>query len=150
MPPLGGGSGGTCVRTDAANCQGGELTVSGTCTCNRQVIMSGETYALEYTNGKCVPKRCPISTEMRDGKCTAVSAVTPASEPEPKAKPKETKDADDGEHHHGCGHGMVRTHNGNCVVARRKMPAITAPPGLTQYYRNYQFPGNGPPQTPPN
>ena len=35
MPPLGGGSGGTCVRTDAANCQGGELTVSGTCMCNR-------------------------------------------------------------------------------------------------------------------
>ena len=90
MPPRGGGSGGTCVRTDAANCQGGELTVSGACMCNGQVIMSGETYLLEYTNGKCVPKRCPVSTEMRDGKCTSVSAVTPASapEPEPKAKPK--------------------------------------------------------------
>jgi hypothetical protein len=152
MPPLGGGSGGTCVRTDAANCQGGELTVSGTCTCNRQVIMSGETYALEYTNGKCVPKRCPISTEMRDGKCISVSAVAPAStpEPEPKAKPKDTKDADEGEHHRGCGHGMVRTHSGNCVVARRKMPAMAAPPGLTQYYRNYQFPGSAPSSTPQN
>jgi hypothetical protein len=38
----------------------------------------------------------------------------------------------------------VRTHNGNCVVARRKMPTIVAPPGLGQYYRNYQFPGNNP------
>jgi hypothetical protein len=152
MPPLGGGSGGTCVRTDAANCQGGELTVSGSCMCNRQVIMSGETYALEYSNGKCVPKRCPISTEMRDGKCISVSAVAPAStpEPEPKAKPKETKDADEGEHHRGCGQGMVRTHSGNCVVARRKMPAIAAPPGLSQYYRNYQFPGNAPSSIPQN
>lgn len=148
MPPRGGGGGGggTCVRTDASNCQGGELTVSGGCMCNGQVVMSGETYLLEYTNGKCVPKRCPVSTEMRDGKCTAVSAVTPAPapapEPEPKAKPKETKDADEGEHYHGCGRGMVRTHNGNCVVARRKMPAMAAPPGFSQYYRNYQFPGN--------
>lgn len=146
MPPRGGGGGGggTCVRTDAANCLGGELTVSGACMCNGQVIMSGETYSLEYTNGKCVPKRCPVSTEMRDGKCISVSAVTPASppEPEPKANPKETKDADDGEHHHGCGRGMVRTHSGNCVVARRRAPVVGAPPGLGQYYRSYQFPGN--------
>jgi hypothetical protein len=142
MPPLGGGSGGTCVRTDAANCQGGELTVSGTCMCNGQVVMSGETYLLEYTNGKCVPKRCPVSTEMHNGKCTSVSAITPASAPEsePKARPKE--DADDGERHRGCGRGMVRARNGNCVVARRRMPAIPAPPGLGQYYRNYPFPGN--------
>jgi hypothetical protein len=106
--------------------------------------MSGETYLLEFTNGKCVPMRCPVSTEMRNGKCTAVPAVTPASapEPEPKARPKETRDTDEGEHHRGCGHGMVRTHSGNCVVARRRMPAVAAPPGLTQYYRNYQFPGN--------
>ncbi len=153
MPPRGGGGGGggTCVRTDASNCQGGELTVSGSCMCNGQVIMSGETYLLEYTNGKCVPKRCPVSTEMRDGKCISVSAVTPADtpEPEPKAKPKETKDADDGDHHHGCGRGMARTHNGNCVVARRKMPTIVPPPGLSQYYQNYQFPGR-PQQTPQN
>ena len=148
MPPLGGGSGGTCVRTDAANCQGGELTVNGSCMCNRQVVMSGETYLLEYTNGKCVPKRCPISTEMRDGKCISVSAVTPAPEPEPKAKPKETKDADEDERHRGCGHGMVRTHSGNCVIARPKMPAMPAPPGLNQYYRNYHFPGATPSPTP--
>jgi hypothetical protein len=150
MSPRGGGSGGTCVRTNAANCQGGELTVSGTCMCNGQVVMSGETYLLEYTNGKCVPKRCPVSTEMRNGKCTAVSAVTPASAPEPTAKPKDSKDTDEGETHHGCGRGMVRTHNGNCVVARRKLPAIAAPPGLSQYYRNYQFPGNSSSATPQN
>jgi hypothetical protein len=152
MPPRGGGDGGTCVRTDASNCQGGELTVSGACMCNGQVVMSGETYLLEYTNGKCVPKRCPVSTEMRDGKCTSVSAVTPASapEPEPKAKPRETKDADEGEHHHGCGRGMVRSHSGNCVVARRRMPAMAPPPGFGQYYRNYQFPGNSPSSIPQN
>jgi hypothetical protein len=114
--------------------------------CNGQVIMSGDTYLLEYTNGKCVPKRCPVSTEMRDGKCLSVSAVAPAPEPEsePKVKPKESKDADEGEHPHGCGRGMVRTHSGNCVVARRRAPAIGAPLGLGQYYRNYQFPGNPP------
>jgi hypothetical protein len=89
---------------------------------------------------------------MRDGKCISVSAVAPAStpEPEPKAKPKETKDADEDEHHRACGRGMVRAHSGNCVVARRKMPAMAAPPGLSQYYRNYQFPGNAPSSTPPN
>jgi hypothetical protein len=152
MPPHGGGAGGTCVRTDAANCQGGELTVGGTCMCNGQVIMSGETYLLEYTNGKCVPKRCPISTEMREGKCISVSTVTPAPAPapEPKAKPKESKDADEGEHHHGCGRGMVRTHNGNCVVARHKMPAVAVPPELGQYYRNYQLPGRTPSSNAPN
>ena len=152
VKPSRGGGGGTCVRTDAANCQGGELTVSGTCMCSGQVVMSGETYLLEYTNGKCVPKRCPVSTQMREGKCTAVSAVAPASapEPEPKAKPKETKNADEGEHYRGCGRGMVRTHSGNCVVARRKVPVIVAPPELTQYYRNYQFPGNSSTANPPN
>ncbi len=145
MPPRGGGGdgGGTCVRTDASNCLGGELTVNGACMCNGQVIMSGETYLLEYNNGKCVPKRCPVSTEMRSGKCLSMSDITPVSapEPEPKAKPKDT---DESEHHHGCSHGMVRTHSGNCVVARRKMPAM-APPGLGQYYRNYQFPNNSAP-----
>jgi hypothetical protein len=150
MPPRGGGDGGTCVRTDASNCQGGELTVSGACMCNGQVVMSGETYLLEYTNGKCVPKRCPVSTEMQNGKCTSVSAITPASapDPEPKAKPQE-KDADEGEHHRGCGRGMVRSHSGNCVVARRRMPAMAAPHGFPQYYPNYQFPGHQQ-QTPQN
>jgi len=141
MPPRGGGSGGTCVRTDAANCQGGELTVSGNCMCNGQVIMSGETYLLEYTNGKCVPKLCPVSTEMRDGKCISLSAVTPAPAPEPKAKPKLAKEeAEDDEPRRGCGRGMVRTRSGNCVIARRKMPDI--PRGYSQYYRHYRLPGS--------
>jgi hypothetical protein len=43
----------------------------------------------------------------------------------------------------------VRTHSGNCVVARRKMPAMAAPPGFPEYYQNYQFP-NHQPQTPQN
>jgi hypothetical protein len=154
MPPRGGGGGGggTCVRTDASNCQGGELTVSGSCMCNGQVIMSGETYLLEYTNGKCVPKRCPVSTEIRDGKCISLSAITPASAPgpEPKAKPKETKDADEGEHHRGCGRGMARTHSGNCVAVHRRMPAMAPPSGFPQYYRNYPFPGTSTSANPPN
>ena len=62
---------GTCVKTSAENCQGGELTVAGTCFCNGQVTMSGENYALELVGGKCVPKRCPEHTYLRDGKCVA-------------------------------------------------------------------------------
>ena len=62
---------GTCVKTDAANCQGGELTVAGTCFCNGRVTMSGENYALELVGGKCVPKRCPEHSYLKDGKCVA-------------------------------------------------------------------------------
>jgi hypothetical protein len=54
----------------AAVCLGGELTVSGQCLCSGQVTMSGETYLLEYSRGKCLPMRCPVS-EVKDGKCTA-------------------------------------------------------------------------------
>jgi hypothetical protein len=107
--------------------------------------MSGETYLLEYINGKCVPRRCPISTEMRNGKCLSVSAAEPEPAPAPKAKPKEVReDADEGEHHRGCGRGMVRAHSGDCVIARRRMPAIAPPPGLSQYYRTYEFPAHPP------
>jgi len=94
-----------------------------------------------------VPKRCPVSTEMRDGKCISVSAVAP--EPESKTKPKDSKEGDDDEHHRGCGRGTVRTHSGGCVIARRRLPAIPAPPGFGQYYRTYQFPGNSA-SNPPN
>ena len=62
---------GTCVRTDASNCQGGELTVAGTCFCNGRVTMSGENYALELVGGKCIPKRCPEHTYLKDGQCVA-------------------------------------------------------------------------------
>jgi hypothetical protein len=64
---------GTCVRTNAENCLGGELTVTGTCFCNGRVTMSGETYALEFVGGKCVPKRCPEHSYLKDGKCVPAS-----------------------------------------------------------------------------
>jgi hypothetical protein len=62
---------GTCVKTNAENCQGGELTVAGTCFCNGRVTMSGESYALEWLGGKCVPKRCPEHSYLKDGRCVA-------------------------------------------------------------------------------
>jgi hypothetical protein len=144
-------NGGMCVRTNAENCLGGELTVSGTCLCSGQVVMSGETYLLEYTNGKCLPKRCPVQTQLQNGKCVALSAVSPKPEPEAKTKPskdasKESADEDD-DHRPHCGRGMVRTKNG-CVAARHKLPTTT-PPGLAgppsnlnKYYRTYQNQGN--------
>jgi hypothetical protein len=64
-------AGGTCVKTDAPNCQGGEMTVAGTCFCNGRVTMSGEDYGLELVGGKCVPKRCAEHTYLKDGKCVA-------------------------------------------------------------------------------
>ena len=159
-------NGGMCVKTHAQNCLGGELTVSGTCLCNGQVVMSGETYLLEYTNGKCVPKRCPVQTQWRNGKCVALSAAAPALEPQPNTKPppsketpKETTDEQDERRAH-CGRGMVRTRNG-CVAVRHKLPLISAPPGLgalpglagpppnpSKYYRTYQNQGNS--SMPPN
>jgi len=65
------GSGGTCVRSNAENCRGGVLTVAGVCLCDGRVTMSGETYALEFLGGKCVPKRCPDKSYLQDGKCVA-------------------------------------------------------------------------------
>lgn len=159
-------AGGMCVKTNAENCLGGELTVSGTCLCNGQVVMSGETYLLEYTNGKCVPKRCPVQTQWQNGKCVALSAVSPSPTPEAKTKPvpakeasKDAADKDDQRPH--CGRGTVRTRNG-CVAARHKLPAIGAPPGLampspglagappnlSKYYKNYQNQSNS--VMPPN
>ena len=135
-------TGGTCVKLHAENCLGGELTVSGTCLCTGQVVMSGETYGLEYVNGKCVPKRCPEQTVLKGNKCLAMSTTAAAPEPEATkpAPPKEVEEED--EHRHHCGHGMVHTHAG-CVPARRPYPVgIGAiPPDLQRYYRNYQMPG---------
>ena len=135
-------NGGTCVKAHADNCLGGELTVSGTCLCNGQVVMSGETYGLEYVNGKCVPKRCPEQTVLKSGKCIALS--TSAAVPEPAAaKPASAKEtADEEEHRRHCEHGIVHTHSG-CAPARRRSPVgIGAiPPDLQRYYRNYQTRG---------
>jgi len=138
------GNGGTCVKAHAENCLGGVLTVSGTCLCTGQVVMSGETYGLEYVNGKCVPKRCPEQTVAKGGKCLAISttaAVPEVQEPKPPA-PKAADDAD--EHRRHCGKGMVRTHAGCAPARHRYPPEIGAIPSeLQRYYRNYQItPGN--------
>jgi hypothetical protein len=69
--PATSGSGGTCVRSNAENCRGGVQTVAGICLCDGRVTMSGETYALEFVNGKCVPKRCADQTYLKEGKCVA-------------------------------------------------------------------------------
>ncbi|HLG84023.1 MAG TPA: hypothetical protein VKY22_23680 [Bradyrhizobium sp.] len=135
-------NGGTCVKTHADNCLGGELTVNGTCLCTGQVVMSGETYGLEYANGKCVPKRCPEQTVLRSGKCLAISTTAAAPEPE-AARPAAPKEADEEDgHRRPCGKGMVHSHSG-CVPARHRYPAWigTVPPDLQRYYRNYQMPG---------
>jgi hypothetical protein len=154
MPVNGVAAGGRCVKTDAENCLGGEMTVSGTCQCNGQVRMSGDVYLLEFVKGKCIPKRCPVQTVLKDGKCTT-AALTPAAEPEETGKvarakdantePKDkdvqkdkdtSKNADDEEHRHRCGRGMVRTPAGECVAARRRAPNGEA--AARQYYRMYQ------------
>jgi hypothetical protein len=130
-------NGGTCVKSHADNCLGGELTVSGTCLCTGQVVMSGETYGLEYVNGKCVPKRCPEQTVPRGGKCLAISttAVSPEPEATRSAAPKE---ADEDEHRHRCAKGMVHARSG-CVPARHRyrLGIGAIPPDLQRYYRNY-------------
>src|SRR5207248_710134 len=54
--PASSGTGGSCVRSNAENCRGGDLTAGGSCLCSGRVTMSGETYALEFLSGKCVPK----------------------------------------------------------------------------------------------
>jgi len=141
MAATGGAGGGTCVRTDAENCLGGALTVSGKCMCNGQVTMSGETYLLEYSRGKCLPMRCPVTALLRDGKCGSTSSAEPASEPESKPLPpapkegKTTREAsDDGERRRHCGRGMVMTRSG-CVPAQRRLNDM-----YRHYYRNFQFP----------
>jgi hypothetical protein len=100
--------GGTCVRANADNCLGGQMTVAGACLCNGQVTMSGQIYDLEFARGKCVPKRCP-----RDGPCVAAAA-----KPDSHGSPKLSSD----ERPRDCGHGMVATRHG-CVPARHRSHA---------------------------
>lgn len=69
--PLTSASGGRCVRTVAEDCRGGNLASNGTCRCDGRVTMSGETYALEWVGGQCVPKRCPVDTYLKAGACVA-------------------------------------------------------------------------------
>jgi hypothetical protein len=129
-----GTPGGLCARTDADNCLGGELTVSGKCVCDGQVTMSGEIYLLEYSNGKCLPMSCPVTALLRSGKCPSSSSAEPGEEQRPA--PRQAREAeDDSEPHHHCGHGMVYTRSG-CVPARRH-----APEEYRRYYQNYHLPG---------
>jgi hypothetical protein len=138
MPAAGNAGGGTCVRTNAENCLGGELTVSGKCMCSGQVTMDGQTYLLEYSNGKCLPARCPVTAPLRDGRCVAGTSPQLSSQPETKPV-KETKDtADDSEPRRRCERGMVYTRSG-CVPARRRAQDYES--RLRQYYRNYRYPG---------
>jgi hypothetical protein len=130
--------GGTCARANADNCLGGELTTSGKCICNGQVTMDGETYLLEYSNGKCLPMRCPV-TALHDGKCgAATTSAQPSAEPERKGQPskevRETREtSDEDEHRRHCGRGMVMTRSG-CVAAHRRQDWEGT---ARQYYRNY-------------
>lgn len=116
-------AGGTCVRTDAENCQGGELTTSGVCLCDRRVVMSGDEYALEYVNGKCVPQRCPIAA-AKEGTCPPAPVRAGAREPEEKTRPPSPGVVEnESEHRRHCGRGMVRTRSG-CVPGRHRYPGI--------------------------
>jgi hypothetical protein len=149
MPASGDAEGGTCARTNAENCLGGELTVSGKCMCSGQVTMDGETYLLEYSNGKCLPMRCPV-TALRDGKCGTNPSAKASQEPENKERPapreaRETRDApEESEHGRHCGRGMIHTRSG-CVEARRRRDWDENAASARQYYRRL-YPG---PVTPP-
>jgi hypothetical protein len=140
------GNGGTCIKTHADNCLGGELTVSGTCLCTGEVVMSGETYALEFENGKCLPRRCPEQTLLRGGKCIAISSTAAAPEPEETAKPAsraETPGEHGEEKNQHCARGMVRSRTG-CVAAQHRYQTNTsgAQSDPRRYYRTYPMPGN--------
>jgi hypothetical protein len=137
MPDSLNSGGGTCVKSHTESCLGGELTVDGKCLCNGQVVMSGETYLLEHVRGKCVPKQCPVQTLLRDGKCVATSADSPATSPDlagsPKpALPKEA--AEEGEHRYRCGQGKVPTRSG-CATAHRRSSRFSL---RRYYYRMYR------------
>jgi hypothetical protein len=149
MPAPGNAGGGTCVRTNADNCLGGKLTVSGKCLCSGQVTMDGETYLLEYANGKCLPMRCPV-TALRDGKCATISSAKAAQEPESKERPapretKETKETSEGseenEHRRHCDRSMVYTRSGCVAAHRRSLDADGGTSNLRQYYRRL-YPGS--------
>jgi len=119
MAASGDEAGGTCVRTNAETCLGGELTVDGKCLCSGQVTMSGETYLLEYSRGKCLPMRCPV-TELKDGKCTTAPTLQstnagPRTEPVARTEPAARAQP---EPRRRCRRGMVQTRSG-CVAAHR-------------------------------
>jgi hypothetical protein len=149
LMPMSGNAGGICVRTNSETCQGGRQTVSGRCMCDGQVTMSGETYLLEYTNGKCLPMRCPVTQLLHDGKCGPTSSsAEPEAEPQSKPEarpdngnkpaPKQARDrrddSDEDDHRHHCKRGMVMTRVG-CVPAHRDREFND----IYRQYRNYQY-----------
>lgn len=142
MPTGHAAGGGRCVKLHAENCLGGELTVSGTCLCTAQVVMSGKTYGLEDVGGKCLPKRCPMHTVLKGDLCIAASSAVSAPEPE-TAKPAPPRQAArKGKYPRRCGRGMVHTHSG-CVAARRhhRRQTYDIPDELRRYYRDYGLHG---------
>ncbi|MGH6777013.1 MAG: hypothetical protein ACRECL_03235 [Bradyrhizobium sp.] len=142
MPIDNAAGGGMCVKLHAENCLGGELTVSGACLCNAQVVMSGKTYGLKDIGGKCLPTRCPLHTVLKGDQCIAASSAASAPGPE-TAKPAPPRQAvRKGKYPRRCGRGMVRTHSG-CVAARRRHGRRTydIPGELRRYYRTYGLRG---------
>jgi hypothetical protein len=124
-------NGGACVRTKAENCLGGQLSASGQCMCTGQVTMDGETYLLEYANGKCLPMRCPVTASLHDGRCVAGASPQLSSGPESKPLPpaKEVKNTDDDE-------------PPRRVPPRRRVQNLDQS-RMHQYYRRYRWPGMG-------
>jgi hypothetical protein len=145
----GDNTGGTCVRSHAENCLGGELTVDGRCLCSGQVVMSGETYLLEYARGKCVPKQCPVQTLLRDGRCVATSADSPTASPDlagsdnpaPPKQAAQNPANEEPERRYRCGRGAVRTRSG-CASAHQRASRFSIHAGNLRryYYRMYHFP----------
>ncbi|QPF94920.1 hypothetical protein [Bradyrhizobium commune] len=126
LMPAGTDPGGSCVRINAENCLGGQMTVTGECLCSGQVTMSGQVYDLEFARGKCIPKICP-----RDGPCITAAA-------KPDGAPPPTLSSSEPEPHRACGRGMVATRYG-CVALRHRSQTID--PGA--YFRtmpNYPSP----------
>ena len=142
MPDSVNSGGGTCVKSHTENCLGGELTVDGKCLCNGQVVMSGETYLLEHVRGKCVPRQCPVQTLLREGKCVATSADSPATSPNPAGSPKPAppkEAAEEGEHRYRCGRGTVPARSG-CAAAHR-YHRYSLRGSLSRYYYRMRYPG---------
>jgi hypothetical protein len=122
-----GGRGSVCARrSNAENCLGGYLTVSGQCMCTGQVTMSGETYLLEYSKGKCLPMRCTVNAMSPDGTCGGAAPAAPELAAEPKSgRPardeRDTREeADEHEPRRRCGRGLVLTRAG-CAPAHRDL-----------------------------
>jgi hypothetical protein len=141
LMPNSDNAGGTCVKYHTENCLGGELTVAGKCLCTGQVVMSGETYLLEYARGKCIPRQCPVQTLLKDGKCVATSANSPATGPDLASSPKPVQPneaTEEPERRYRCGRGTVRSRSG-CVAAHRRS-SISAGSLRRYYYRMYHYP----------